>query len=110
MNSRWKAEGLNEKITKKIGEAALLEQTAEECAELSKGVLKLARILRGDNPTPKSKAWVLHLQDVIEEIADVSLCIDVLEEALGCYKFVDEIKEEKCNRWIERIEEKERKK
>lgn len=96
------------KNSKKIEEAALLEQTAEECAELSKEVLKLARILRGDNPTPKSKAWVL--QDVIEEIADVSLCIDVLKEALGCYKSVDEIKEEKCNRWIERIEEKERKK
>lgn len=106
MNNRWKAEDLNEKIAKKIGEAALLEQTAEECAELSKEVLKLARILRGDNPTPKSKAWVL--QDVIEEIADVSLCLDVLKEALGCYKSVDEIKEEKCNRWIERIEKKEK--
>ena len=108
MNNRQGIADLEEKIARKIGEDGLLVQTAKECAELSKEVLKLARILRGDNPTPKSKAWVL--QDVIEEIADVSLCIDILKETLGCYKSVDEIKEEKCNRWIERIEEKEREK
>ena len=39
-------------IAEKIGQAALLEQTAEEAAELSHAALKLARILRGENPTP----------------------------------------------------------
>ena len=34
-----------------IGPAAMLEQMAEEAAELSKACLKLARVIRGENPT-----------------------------------------------------------
>ena len=35
-----------------IGSAAMLEQLAEESAELAQAALKAARILRDDNPTP----------------------------------------------------------
>ena len=35
----------------KIGTSAMLEQLAEEAAELSQAALKLARALRGENPT-----------------------------------------------------------
>ncbi len=35
-----------------IGEPAVYEQLAEECSELAKAALKMARILRNENPTP----------------------------------------------------------
>ena len=38
-------------MIEKIGKAAMLEQLAEEAAELSQAALKLARVLRGENPT-----------------------------------------------------------
>lgn len=40
------------KIIEEIGEAAMLEQLAEECTELAKAALKMARIIRKENPTP----------------------------------------------------------
>lgn len=42
-----------------IGTAALLEQLAEESAELAQAALKLARKMRNENPTPKSRASAL---------------------------------------------------
>lgn len=39
------------KIIEEIGEAAMLEQLAEECTELAKAALKMARIIRKENPT-----------------------------------------------------------
>ena len=46
-------------MIEKIGEPAMLEQLAEEAAELSHAALKLARIIRGENPTPVTEveAW-----------------------------------------------------
>lgn len=37
-----------------IGDAAMLEMLAEECAELTQAALKFARYNRGENPTPKT--------------------------------------------------------
>ena len=42
------------KIIEEIGEAAMLEQLAEECTELAKAALKMARIIRKENPSPIS--------------------------------------------------------
>ena len=39
-----------------IGTAATYEMLAEECSELAQACLKYARILRGENPTPKTQA------------------------------------------------------
>ena len=41
------------KIIDEIGVPAMLEQLAEECSELAHASLKLARKIRGENPTPK---------------------------------------------------------
>lgn len=59
-------------MIEKIGEPAMLEQLAEEATELSHAALKLARIIRGENPTPVTEveAW----ENVIEEFTDVSMC------------------------------------
>lgn len=84
-----------------IGKSACLEQLAEECAELSKASLKYARILRNENPTPITQKKAI--LDLIEEIADVRLCIEVI----GCFTNLDtdDIENSKLNRWFSRIKE-----
>lgn len=54
-----------------IGTAATYEMLAEECSELAQACLKYARILRGENPTPKTQVEVLN--NIIEEYTDVRL-------------------------------------
>ena len=53
-----------------IGEPAMYEQLAEECNELGKAALKLARVLRGENPTPVTEEAAR--AKVIEEFTDVA--------------------------------------
>ena len=65
-------------MTEIIGEAAMLEMLAEECAELSQAALKLARSIRGENPTPKSEDACRDA--VMEEWADVLVCSEYLDE------------------------------
>ena len=63
-------------MIEKIGAAAMLEQLAEEATELAHAALKLARIERGENPTPVLKdAAVSHL---IVEYTDVVQCAEEL--------------------------------
>ena len=66
-------------IVDRIGLPALLEQTAEECAELAHACLKEARRLRGENPTPKTmpECWLA----ISEELVDLQLCMELLEGA-----------------------------
>lgn len=66
-------------IVDRIGLPALLEQTAEERAELAHACLKEARRLRGENPTPKTEPECLAA--IREELADVQLCMNLLEGA-----------------------------
>lgn len=68
-------------IINQIGAPAALEQLAEESAELSKAALKLARVIRAENPTPVSRAEAV--SSLKEELGDVRLCIRVIEDALG---------------------------
>ena len=56
----------------KIGDAAMLEQLAEECAELGQAALKLARVLRKENPTPVTSAEAQ--KNLSEEFTDVLIC------------------------------------
>lgn len=62
--------------TKEIGIPALYEGLAEECMELGKECLKMARILRGENPTPKTVMEVAPC--ITEEISDVILSMALL--------------------------------
>lgn len=93
-------------ILEQIGEPALIEQWAEECTELAQAALKVARILRAENPTPVTLAKAR--QNLIEEMSDVQLvrnewvygqsdASDIIEESL-------EIRKEKLNRWYSRLE------
>lgn len=67
-----------EKFLNAIGEPAALELLAEECAELAHAALKLARLERGENPTP---ALPKECQEkIFEEIADVLISMEVVEQ------------------------------
>ena len=81
----------------------MYELLAEECVELAHASLKMARILRGENPTPMSK----HLVEVMikEEVTDVNMCLKDLEI------YPDkEIEEFKKDRFEYRIEDMKRRK
>ena len=91
-------------IIDSIGLPAVLEQLAEECAELAQASLKYARLLRGDNPTPKTEQECL--EAVTEEMADVELCNSLLMG--GDYVDFDavmELIEVKDKRWHDGIRE-----
>ena len=64
-------------IIEKIGKPAMLEQLAEEAAELAQAALKCARILRDENPTPVSMEDAV--ANLSEEVTDVSTCLDELK-------------------------------
>ena len=95
-------ENMNEHIVDYIGKAALLEQTAEEASELSQACLKMARKIRGENPTPKDTNDIL--ENLNEEIADVSLCCNELVDArIASYDDIGGMAMKKYKRWCERV-------
>lgn len=90
-------------VIRSLGEPALLEQLAEECSELAQAALKLARLERGENPTPKAK--IDCEAALMEEIADVHLCLGVISSHFACYNKLDDIEISKRERWAQRIRE-----
>ena len=91
-------------IPEEIGTPAVLEQAAEEAAELAQAALKLARKLRGENPCPVER-WELEF-NLKEEYADLMVCAELLKECgLLAEDWVEVIMERKMNRWRERIKE-----
>ena len=76
----------------------MLEQLAEECAELGKAALKLARIERNENPTPVTKEEAL--KNLREEYTDVIQCA----QELGLKPDLVKMKEKK-ERFFERWED-----
>ena len=97
-----------DKVVNVIGVEATLEQCAEECSELSQACLKMARKLRGDNPTPKTMEEINN--DLHEEIADVLVCIDVLYNAgVLSAEHIHSIVKIKSDRWLQRLDERKKK-
>lgn len=81
-----------------------LAQLAEEATELAHAALKLRRAYTGDNPTPVSAYDAFEL--LLEEVADVSTCLDTLEiygnierRRVAC------LTETKMSRWATRLTE-----
>ena len=92
------------KIIDEIGVPAMLEQLAEECSELAHASLKLARKIRGENPTPKDIPELI--ENLEEESADVSLCMYLLmKEEIIDVDLCDQAIDDKMQRWIDRIKE-----
>lgn len=90
-------------VIRSLGEPALMEQLAEECSELAQAALKLARKERGENPTPKTLDECF--TSLIEEMADVHLCLGVISSHFECYNKLDDIEISKRERWAQRIRE-----
>ena len=85
---------------KNLSEPVRLEQLAEECAELGHAALKLARILRGENPTPVSEAEAR--EALVREIADVMVCTDALTDT-RMLRDIGSYCTEKKDRWEQRL-------
>lgn len=75
-----------------------LIQIAEESAELSQAALKMIRAMHGDTPVTQDEA-AAHL---IEEIADVSVCMTALSD-IAPLSDVGEIITQKAKRWEVRL-------
>lgn len=93
------------KIEEYLTTEAMLEQTAEEASELAHAASKLARKLRGENPTPKTEQECITALN--EEIADVMLCLSVLIESYGIttHEDVESVYMIKQNRLESRLKE-----
>ena len=68
-----------ERFDMDTADAMLLEQLSEECVELAHAALKLARVLRAQNPTPISREKAEQM--LMEETGDVELCLMVWRSA-----------------------------
>lgn len=87
----------------KLSKAAILENCAEECTELSHACLKMARKIRGENPTPKTIEEIK--ENLIEELADVALTMSALISALDLNMAeIENLVGYKTTRWKHRLE------
>lgn len=85
-----------------LTQAELLCQLAEESAELAQAALKERRALEDDNPTPVS--YTDAHANLLEEVADVYVSLGELL-SLEDWERVAHTREEKENRWMQRLEE-----
>lgn len=91
-------------LIEKIGTPAMLEQTAEECAELTQACLKLARYLRGENKVYKTETELRAA--ISEETADVYICLNELVDGeVITPSAVDSDIVYKCERMVKRMKE-----
>ena len=90
-------------IRSTLSDRDLLEQLAEEAAELSQAALKLIRADGGTNPTPIDEAAAF--DSLEEEFMDV---LAVMAAYRGGYRYVweytgDSINRDKWQRWVQRV-------
>ena len=91
-----------EYIRENVLERELLEQLAEESAELTQAALKLIRAKGlSNNPTPKEAEQLKW--ELLEEFADVSIIVFVLFSFMVTPPFIYE--NNKIKRWVKRLKE-----
>lgn len=83
-------------IREKMSDPALYEQLAEESVELAHACMKMARLLRGESPTPEQEPKVK--ERVIEELADVLLVTKIMRLKPMMWQM-----EWKLKRWADRL-------
>lgn len=83
-------------ILERVGDAGVLEQLAEEAAELAQAALKLARIRRGENPTPVTfEEAIANLEEEYTDVVHVAMVYG-LSPDFGMLI-------EKDDRWLNRL-------
>lgn len=94
-----------EMVRNKLNNRTMLEALGEEASELSQAALKLIRAKGlSENPTPISEEEAE--AKVLEELADVQNCINVTGLLKRYSGKVNMIAEQKMQRWVERLENK----
>lgn len=88
-------------ILNRLGTEEVLCQLAEEAAELAQAALKYRRSTMCVNPTPISPARAY--DDLMEEFADVFLCMKIIGYDMNTVALTMTRKE---HRWLKRLEEK----
>lgn len=88
----------DKEIIKQVGAPALFEGVAEEAVELAKAALKVARIMRKENPTPVTLDEAA--REVVVEYSDLRVYIDILRILVDA-----EVYDDKKQRFIERLKE-----
>lgn len=84
--------------------AEIMTQLAEEASELSQAALKYRRTLSNSNPTPVTRREAE--TKLLEEIADVKLCLHVAGfEAVRHKISVNRTISAKAERWLKRLTE-----
>lgn len=87
-------------VQAELTQRELLEQLAEEAAELSQAALKLIRAMNSRNVTPVTKVGAeSRLED---EMNDVMLVLDALD-----MRPMDSCENTKWERWVKRLQEEE---
>jgi NTP pyrophosphatase (non-canonical NTP hydrolase) len=82
--------------------AEVMTQLAEEASELAQAALKYRRTLSNSNPTPVTRHEAEKI--LLEEIADVKLCLHVSGfEAVRHKIQVNRTIKAKAERWLERL-------
>lgn len=89
-------------IADKYGMFAQIGQTTEECAELIQSLNKYKRVLHVGQATNISETEAI--DNICEEIADVSIMIEQMIYLFGVEDTVQEIYEKKLERTYERME------
>lgn len=89
-----------------IGEAATLEMMAEEYTEAAHAALKLARIIRDENPSPVPKEKAV--EHLLEEISDCGLCAHewLINQPSEFAEDMNDNADVKRTRWIIRLVDK----
>ena len=95
--------GTIDTIRAALPEDELLVQLAEEAGELVQAALKLRRVITGKNPTPVTPMQAE--ANLIEELADVRLCAEVLNRGTRIASQLDNIADSKLGRWAKRLED-----
>lgn len=79
-----------------LSRPCLYDQLAEEATELAQAAIKVARIMRGENPSPVIQSFAEKC--VIEEYNDVINIAKTLKIPMD-----DDLQREKMRRWVDRL-------
>ena len=91
-------------IATHYGYSSQSRQLIEEMAELMVAINKYDRADKSDVITARECLNIEHLQEnIYEEIADVEIMVEQIKYLLRCNEEVDQIKERKIKRQLDRI-------
>lgn len=91
---------ISKRNAKKLGLDVMLLQTQEECAELTKAISKYNRTRGIGQITEMSQGDAY--QNMLEEIADVNICVEQLIYLLGVKEEINDLKDKAFEKVQER--------